>query len=371
MSRGEKTMLMHFRIKHFDRYVGLFVIIALILIVITLLSVGKEQRWFEKRHRYTVVFNKVPGLKAGTPVTISGMEVGTVQSLRLNPQNKVQLTLEVSKTYSDYIRRDSQATIASALIGGKTVDITVGSPGEPLLPEGGNIASLEPKELSDILKDVDVKTPLKKLDDALENVKSITQKLNDPQGELFTLLKNVEFVTAQLKNGQGNIGGILQDKEMHRGLSAAIEAIRRSAANIEETTQNISQVSRDLPKIVSQVDQSVKEVPKILDEVKKATSNLPKIMGDLQQAAGQAPGITKDVKGITEDVKEITGNVKQAAPEIPDFLSTTHESVEEAERLIQGLQNHWLLRGSMPKVPRDTPLEISQRESPYGGGASR
>ena len=364
-------MLMHFRIKHFDRYVGLFVIIALILIVITLLSVGKEQRWFEKRHRYTVVFNKVPGLKAGTPVTISGMEVGTVQSLRLNPQNKVQLTLEVSKTYSDYIRRDSQATIASALIGGKTVDITVGSPGEPLLPEGGNIASLEPKELSDILKDVDVKTPLKKLDDALENVKSITQKLNDPQGELFTLLKNVEFVTAQLKNGQGNIGGILQDKEMHRGLSAAIEAIRRSAANIEETTQNISQVSRDLPKIVSQVDQSVKEVPKILDGVKKATSDLPKIMGDLQQAAGQAPGITKDVKGITEDVKEITGNVRQAAPEIPDFLATTHESVEEAERLIQGLQNHWLLRGSMPKVPRDTPLEISQRESPYGGGASR
>jgi phospholipid/cholesterol/gamma-HCH transport system substrate-binding protein len=364
-------MLMHFRIKHFDRYVGLFVIIALILIVITLLSVGKEQRWFEKRHRYTVVFNKVPGLKAGTPVTISGMEVGTVQSLRLNPQNKVQLTLEVSKTYSDYIRRDSQATIASALIGGKTVDITVGSPGEPLLPEGGNIASLEPKELSDILKDVDVKTPLKKLDDALENVKSITQKLNDPQGELFTLLKNVEFVTAQLKNGQGNIGGILQDKEMHRGLSAAIEAIRRSAANIEETTQNISQVSRDLPKIVSQVDQSVKEVPKILDEVKKATSDLPKIMGDLQQAAGQAPGITKDVKGITEDVKEITGNVKQAAPEIPDFLATTHESVEDADRLIQGLQNHWLLRGSMPKVPKNTPLEISQRESPYGGGASR
>jgi hypothetical protein len=119
------------------------------------------------------------------------------------------------------------------------------------------------------------------------------------------------------------------------------------------------------------VDQAVKEVPKILDEVKQATSGLPRIMEDFQQAAGQAPGIAKDVKGITGDVKEITGNVKQAAPEIPEFLATTHESVEEAERLIQGLQNHWLLRGSMPKVQRDTPLEISQRESPYGGGASR
>ena len=364
-------MLMYFRIKNFDRFVGLFVLIALVLIVITLLSLGKEQKWFEQRYRYTVVFNKVPGLKAGTPVTISGMEVGTVQSLRLNPQNKVELTLEVFKTYRDYIRRDSQATIASALIGGKAVDITVGSPGEPPLPEGGTITSLEPKELSDILKEVDVKTPLKKLDDALENVKAITQKLNDPRGELFTLLKNVEYVTAQLKNGQGNIGVILLDKVMHREISAAVEAIRRSASNIEEVTQNVSQISRDLPKMVSEVDQAVKEVPKILDEVKQATSGLPRIMEDFQQAAGQAPGIAKDVKGITGDVKEITGNVKQAAPEIPEFLATTHESVEEAERLIQGLQNHWLLRGSMPKVQRDTPLEISQRESPYGGGAFR
>jgi phospholipid/cholesterol/gamma-HCH transport system substrate-binding protein len=364
-------MLMHFRIKHFDRFVGIFVILALILIVVTLVFVGRERRWFEKRYHYTVAFNKVPGLKARTPVTISGMEVGTVQSLRLNRQNKVELTLEVLATYRDYIRKDSQATIASALIGGKTVDITVGSSDQPPLPEGANIPSLEPKELSDILKEVDVKAPLKKLDDALENVKSITQRLNDPQGELFTLLKNVEFVTAQLKNGQGNVGAILQDKKMHSEISVAVESIRRSAANIEEVTQNASQVSRELPKMVSEVDRAIKEVPKILDEVKKTTSDLPRVMGDLQKAAEEAPAIAKNVKEITQDVKVITGNVKKAAPEIPDFLASTHESVEEAEKLIQGLQNHWLLRGSMPKVQRDTPLEIRQRASPYGGGASR
>ena len=364
-------MLMHFRIQHFDRYVGIFVILALILISVTLVFVGREHKWFEKRSRYTVVFNKVPGLKPGTPVTISGMEVGMVQSLRLTRQNKVALTLEVLETYKDYIRNDSQATIASALIGGKTVEITVGSPDQPPLPEGASIASLDPKELSDILKEIDVKTPLKKLDDALENVKSITQKLSDPKGELFTLLKNVEFVTAQLKNGQGNVGGILQDKKMHGEISAAVESIRRSAAHIEEATQNASRVSGDLPKIVSEVDRAVKEVPKILDDVKKATSDLPRVMGDVQRTAADAPAITKNVKEITEDVKVITGNVKQAAPEIPDFLATTHESVEEADKLIQGLQNHWLLRGSMPKVHRDTPIEVSQRESPYEGGTSR
>ncbi len=73
------------------------------------------------------------------------MEVGTVKSLRLNPQNKVELTLEVLETYKNYIRQDSQATIASTLLGGKTVEVTIGSPNQAPLPEGANIASEEPR----------------------------------------------------------------------------------------------------------------------------------------------------------------------------------------------------------------------------------
>jgi phospholipid/cholesterol/gamma-HCH transport system substrate-binding protein len=362
---------MHFRIKDFDRYVGIFVILALALIIVTLVFIGRGQKWLEKRYPYKVVFNKVQGLKPGTGVTISGMEVGSVKSLRLNPQSKVDITLEVLETYRDYIRKDSQATISSGLLGGKTVEISVGSPNQPALPEGATLPSQEPKELTDILKEIDVKAPLKKLDEALENVKSITEKLNNPRGELFTLLRNVEFVTSQLKNGQGNVGAILQDKRIHREIVAAVESIHRSAAHIEETTQNASKVSRDLPQLFSEVDRAIKEVPRILEDVKKATSDLPRVMGDVQKAAGDAPAITENVKEITKDVKVITGNVKKASEEIPDFLATTHESVEEAEKLIESLQNHWLLRGSMSRVQRDTPIEVSQRESPYEKGEFR
>jgi phospholipid/cholesterol/gamma-HCH transport system substrate-binding protein len=368
MKKGGKPMRMHFRVKHFDRTVGIFVILALAVFIVTLVFIGRGQRWFEKRYHYTVVFNKVQGLKPGTGVTISGMEVGAVKSLRLNPQNKVELTLEVLETYKNYIRKDSQATIASSLLGGKTVEIIVGSPNQTPLPEGANIVSQEPKELTDILKEIDVKAPLKKLDETLENVRSIAEKLNDPKGELFTLLKNVEFVTAQLKNGQGNVGAILQDKKIHGQITGTVAAIRRSAANLEEITQKASKVSQDLPQLFSEVDRAVKEVPKILEDVKRTTSDLPKVMGDVKKAAGDAPAITENVKEITKDVKVITGNVKKAAPEIPDFLATTHESVAEAEKLIQGLENHWLLRGSMPKVQKDTSLAISQRESPYEKG---
>ena len=356
---------MYFRIRHFDRYVGILVVLAVILAVIALVFVARGQQWFAKRVPYKMVVSKVQGLKPGTPVTISGMEVGHVKSLHLIPQGKVELDLNILQQYKENIRQDSRAAIAAALLGGKSIEITVGSPNQPVLPEGSTLSSGEPKEITDLLKDIDIKAPLKKLDEALDNLKSITAKLNDPRGELFTLLKNVEFVTSQLKNGQGNVGAILQDTKMHGEIAAALDSIRRSLSRVEEVAQNASQASKDLPKVMEEVDRAV-------NEVKNAAVKLPSIMEDVKKTTSHAPVIAENVKDITtegkvivQDVKGITGNVQKSSPQIPDFLATTQEAVEDADRLILGLQNHWLLRGSMPQVKGEMPLAISQRESPY------
>lgn len=355
-------MQMYFRIKHFDRYVGILVVFAVILTIVALVFVARGQQWFAKRVAYKVVFSKVQGLKPGTPVTISGMEVGHVNSFHLTPQSQVELSLDVLQRYKENIRQDSKATIASALLGGKTLEVTVGSPTQPVLPEGSMIPSEEPKEITDILKDIDVKAPLKKLDDALDNLKSITAKLNDPRGELFSLLKNVEYVTSQLKNGQGNVGAILQDPKIHREITAALDSIHRSLSQVEEVTQNASKFSKNLPGVMEDVDRAVKkataELPSIMEDVKKTTSHTPVIAENVKD-------ITQDGKAIAQNVKEITGSMQKASPQIPDFLGTTQETVEDADNLILGLQNHWLLRGSMPRVKGEMPIAISQRESPY------
>ena len=75
--------------------------------------------------------------------------------------------------------------------------------------------------------------------------------------------------------------------------------------------------------------------------------------------------VTQDGKVIVQKVKEITGSMQKASPQVPDFLATTQETVEDADKLILGLQNHWLLRGSMPRVKGEMPIAISWRESPY------
>jgi phospholipid/cholesterol/gamma-HCH transport system substrate-binding protein len=358
-------MLMHFRIKHFDRYVGVFVLLAFIGLILTLVFMARGQKWIETRYRYAAIFNKVQGLKPGTLVTISGMEVGSVKSFRLNPLGKVEVNLEVLESYKNYLRRDSRVTIVSTLIGGKTVEITMGSPNQPALSEGEVIPSLEPKELTDLLHEIDIQTPLKKVDEALENLKSLTAKLSSSEGELFTILKNVQFITTQLREGEGSAGAILRDKKLYQEVSAAAESANRSAAHVEGIMEKAAEIAREFPAMVQQVNGRIQDIQGILGEVKKATTELPPILEDVKRVTAEVPAIAGNIKDITHDVREITGDVKKATPELPEFLHQTQQAVEDADTIISGLQNHWLIRGTIPPPRRDAPIAISQRQNPY------
>lgn len=358
-------MKMYFRIKHIDRLAGIFVILALVFILITIVFVARGQKWFSKRYSYLVIFDRVGGIKPGTDVTISGMEVGRVKSLRLNEERKIEITLEIFADYKDYLKKDSSATVISGLLGGKTIEITPGSPDQTPLHPGETIPAQEPRELTDFLKGLDLKSPLKKAEATLTNLEAISAKLKEPQGELFTLLKNIEFISEQLRRGEGNMGAILQDKKIYNELNATLTSLRRSAAHLEKTTENASRFSADLPNLTSDLERYLKEIPNILEDVKKATGRLPEVTEKMQKTAAEMPVIADNLKEITKDVRMVTENLKKAAPEIPELVSTSQESLEEAEKLLQTLRSHWLIRGWKEKTPQSLPLEISQRENPY------
>jgi phospholipid/cholesterol/gamma-HCH transport system substrate-binding protein len=358
-------MMMHFRIHRLDRYVGIFLILALFFLVATLVFVAREQKWFEKRYAYRTLFAKVQGLKAGTPVTISGMEVGSVKSFRLNPAGKVEVQLEILETYKHYLRADSQVSIASALLGGKTVEIRMGSPDQPPVAEGQILPSQEPKELIDLLREIDVQTPLKKVDEALENLTSLTARLSSSEGELFTILKNVQFITTQLKEGEGSAGAILRDKKLYREIAAAAESANRSAAHVEGITEKAAEIAKELPAMVQQVNGRIQDIQGILGEVKKATAELPPILENVRQVTVEAPAIAVNVKEITRDFREITKDVKKTTPELPELVHQTQQAVEDADKVLLGLQNHWLMRGTIPPSRGESAIEISQRENPY------
>lgn len=87
----------------------------------------------------TAKFDNVGDLKAGSPVTMAGVTIGRVESIRFDPKDyKAAVTLRIENQYSE-IPDDSDASIQTAgLLGGKYIGIGPGG-SETFLKEGGQI----------------------------------------------------------------------------------------------------------------------------------------------------------------------------------------------------------------------------------------
>jgi phospholipid/cholesterol/gamma-HCH transport system substrate-binding protein len=87
----------------------------------------------------TAKFDNIGDLKSGSPVTMAGVTIGRVESIRFDPKDyKAAVVLRIENQYSE-IPEDSDASIQTAgLLGGKYVGIGPGG-SETFLKEGGQI----------------------------------------------------------------------------------------------------------------------------------------------------------------------------------------------------------------------------------------
>jgi phospholipid/cholesterol/gamma-HCH transport system substrate-binding protein len=121
---------------------GLFVLLGFAaLAFLTTQLPGKSLKLGGGAAAYAVTakFDNIGDLKAGSPVTMAGVTIGRVESIRFDPKDyKAAVVLRIENQYSE-IPEDSDASIQTAgLLGGKYVGIGPGG-SETFLREGGQI----------------------------------------------------------------------------------------------------------------------------------------------------------------------------------------------------------------------------------------
>ncbi|MGV7388942.1 MlaD family protein, partial [Mycobacterium kansasii] len=81
---------------------------AMLLVAAMLVVVFGEFR-FASENGYHATFSQASRLKAGQDVRIAGVPVGTVNAVKLNPDNTVDVAFDINKRYQLYT--SSQAKV--------------------------------------------------------------------------------------------------------------------------------------------------------------------------------------------------------------------------------------------------------------------
>jgi len=112
-----------------DVSTGLFVLLGMTAIVFLVTQItNREFSLRSDSYRLTAQFENIGGLKAGAPVSMSGVTIGRVESIGYDMNVfKAVVTLRIDSSY-DRIPNDSDASIYTAgLLGGQYVGITPGN----------------------------------------------------------------------------------------------------------------------------------------------------------------------------------------------------------------------------------------------------
>jgi phospholipid/cholesterol/gamma-HCH transport system substrate-binding protein len=134
-----------------ETVVGIFVVIGLIAIAYMTVKLGNMGFLGENTYTLYAKFNKVTGLRVGNPVTMLGLNIGRVESFKLDQDDQL-VVVDFKIDNGIKIYDDAIASIKTeGLIGDKFVSIDPGGSGE-LLKSGDTITDTEsPTDIMDLV----------------------------------------------------------------------------------------------------------------------------------------------------------------------------------------------------------------------------
>src|SRR5436853_2897131 len=84
--------------------------------------------------KVTAVFDSVAGLDKKSAVRVAGVRVGQVSDIRLRPDGKAEVTMELDRAVQ--LHQNAAAHVANlGLLGEKYIELDPGSPTLPVMPE--------------------------------------------------------------------------------------------------------------------------------------------------------------------------------------------------------------------------------------------
>ena len=244
----------------------------LVLSGIVLFIIGfsylKSNDVFVSDRVFYAVYDDVEGVSKGTPVTISGFNVGSVQDIKFYKNtSKLLLKFRVENDFT--FSKNSIAQIyETGLIGGKALSV-IPKYGEQLAKNGDTLKSSIAPGLTELVNDK--LSPLQeKIESMVVNADSVLLSLNsvlnnEAKLEIQSSITNFSSTVADLKSSASTLDEMLNTNK---------NQINNIISNVNETSNELSNLSI----VVDNLTQSSNSIEKIVNEISNGDGSLNKLI---------------------------------------------------------------------------------------------
>ena len=255
---------------------GILVLTGIILFIIGF-SYLKSNDVFIKDRVFYAVYDDVEGVSKGTPVTISGFNVGSVQDINFfNNSSKLLLKFRVENDFN-FSNQSIAQIYETGLIGGKALGI-IPKYGNEIAKSGDTLKSSIAPGLTELVNDK--LSPLQeKIESMVVSADSVLISLNSvlntkAKEEIQSSIINFSSTVADLKNSAGNLDEMINTNK---------NQINNIIANVNKSSNELSDLSNsfsDLTIVIEKLSESSNSIENIVNEISSGNGSLGNLIYD-------------------------------------------------------------------------------------------
>lgn len=304
--------------------VGLLVITSFVIAVVLTFQFGKLERFFKKKYAIAIHFSEAPGLQAGTPVRMNGINIGTVAEVRIDQKRGGVLGL-LKIDEDRKLRVDAQAQISRSLLGDTSIEFTPGR-AEKFIEQG------------DLLKGAAPSDPFEVVNRLERQVTKSLESFTDTSMEWRKVAANINDL---METNKGSL-----DKVVNKAADA-LNQLTQTMMAADSTIREVNSIVAD-PLVQQNLKRTIEAMPKLVDETrstitsaKNAVQTIEASMANIQKAtdplAESTPEMINQTKRILSQTEQFVGRTEKFVANADTSLTQVNQVLKEMQTITKGL----------------------------------
>lgn len=335
---------------------GMFAVVGILLFIVIIYVIGINRNLFGSNFILNSQFKNVSGLKVGSNVRLSGINIGTVAKIEFITDSLVLVRLLIKDEVQQYIKIDALASIGSdGLVGDKVLIIEPGSYSKSVVKDNGIIASNSTIEIEDVMKSI--KKSAENAEIITNELADFSFKMNDKNGFLSKVMTDKKFALSMEKTignleiSTNEIAKFSPKINDQNGVINRLFVDKNFSNKIDKTITNLEKSTSDLSIFTSKINTENSTLTKLITDPNFAKS-ISNTFRNLEISTNDFVKFTSKINNDSNVLSKLIDN-KRLGNSVDSTITKIGVGAEGIIEIENAVKSNFLLRGYFNRKKRN------------------